>query len=165
MKKCCLFVLVIATILAGCGRQSPERSSHTEIVTKAGKSLYVNRLVRGNNYDAVWITTSSGPCRTPSDADVMLGKTYDSSELYYKSIPDGSIVLFLPWGITIPKEFASVIKYEEIHPLDWVKLKDRYAKGEISRLKLDLPKSDPCTFRWTEIRDLFRRDVKNENAD
>jgi hypothetical protein len=160
-KECVLTIIAFVVIVAACKSLSPEGSAHAKIITKAGKSLYVNRLARGNNYDAIWITTSSGACRTPSDDDVVLGKTYDSAELYYKLMPDGSVLLFLPWSIPIPEEFSTIVKYEEIHIMDWGKIKQRYETGEISYMKLELPQSDPCTFRWTEIRDLFRGNKQN----
>jgi hypothetical protein len=142
--------------LEACGSLSPERSSHAKIITTSGKSLYVNRLARGVSYDVMWITEASGECRTPSwKEDILVGE--GGSPLYYKLSPDGSFCLFTTGLLDIQKNYPISIKQEIISPIDWPQVKKSFDAGEIQRLVLDLPKSDPCLIRWTEIGNLFGR--------
>jgi hypothetical protein len=149
-----LFIFYILT-LAVCGPFSPERSSHAKIALANGRSIYVNRLARGVSYDVMWITASSGSCRTPDrEKDIVIGSGDDP--LYYKPLTDRVIYLFNTGPSDIPKSFPVAVKQQTIHPIDWPNFEKRYESEGIKKLVLDLPKSDPCVFRWTEIRDLFR---------
>jgi hypothetical protein len=139
--------VLLSLILSGCGRFSPERSSHVKITTSRGSSVYVKRLARGISYDEMWISSTSGNCRVPSDKDIRL-HSLAGYPLYYKLQRDGSILLFLQGPATIPQGFPVSIEQEEVHPLDWKKVEARYASGEVQRVDLDLPSSDDCLVRW-----------------
>jgi CRISPR/Cas system-associated exonuclease Cas4 (RecB family) len=150
-KSLILYVFLIV-FTQSCGSFSPERSAHVKITTKSGESIYVNRLSRGITYDVMWITANSGECRTFSKGkDILIERP-----LYYKFLQDGSFCIINTYDLMIPKDFPIEIKQEIIHPKDWrMQTQERYKSGDIQQLLLDLPDSDPCAFRWMELRDLF----------
>ena len=146
------FIIIWAILSLGCNTLSPERSTHVRLITKNGDSIYVNRLARGVTYDKVWITANSGKCRTPQKEDIYMG----DSPIYYKEMPDGTITFINTWEVEIPEGFPDTVKWEIIHPMDYHKVNERYESGEIKKLTLDLPVTDTCLVRWTEIKDIFQ---------
>ena len=149
MKDCRLSLgMLLALALASCGPFSPERSAQAKITTTTGRSIYVNRLARGVSYDVMWISASSGECRVPSYGKDIAFHSLAGYPLYYELVPDGSIRLFGYGPVEVPTDFPVVILQETIPPGTWQNLERRYAAGEIQRVVLDLPDSDPCMFRW-----------------
>jgi hypothetical protein len=142
-----LYVLV-AIVLTGCGRMSPERSAHVKITTADGRSLYLNRLARGVDYDVMWISVSDRTCSTPSESMDIVLSGQAGYPLYYRSERDGSFLLFLQGQVTVPKGFPVAMKQENVHPANWPDIEKRYALGEIRRVSVALPASDGCFVRW-----------------
>jgi hypothetical protein len=130
----------------GCGL-SPDQFSQVKITTAIGRTLYVNRLARGVSYDTLWISASSGTCRAPSENDIAL-HDHAGYPLYYSLPADGSLVLFVQVPGNIPKNFPIVVRQEEVHPLDWNKIKKRYASGEIRRVLVEITNSSGCLATW-----------------